>query len=298
MSLPTQHLAISIVSHPNGDLQRHVDLLDQCLASLHETIRESAPRIILTNNLAQVPLFQQLSALTGDEELITNEQPQGFAANHNRIVQGAPEPYVLILNDDTVVLEGAVERLVAELEANPRAAVVGPRIFTDLSRQEVQPSAGARVMTPERALLWRLLRETPLIGRPGLSGLYAELDEAAPAGEVLHLQGACLLVRREAYLQVGGMDEEYGMYREETDLCLALKQEGWQVRFCPEAKIVHFGGASTGNVTYREQYQRSLDRFLRRHYGWRATLVNGLIQPPLLGAARLLRGLVRLVRRR
>lgn len=286
-------LAISIVAHPSGDLSTHAAYLEQCIASLRETVSGQTFRLVVTNNLGAVDLFSHVPSLTGEETLIVNEQPQGFAANHNRVVREATEPFVLLLNDDTVVLEGAVGLLLDTMQALDRVGMAGPRIYTDASKREQQPSAGVRVMSPERALLWRLLRETPLIGMQRLRRCYSELDCDAPPGDVLHLQGACLMACREAYLQSGGMDEEYHMYREETDLCLAIRRRGWRVVYCPEAEILHFGGASTAGARYREQYQTSLDRFLRKHYGWRATVVNGLIQPPLLGALRLLRRMAR-----
>lgn len=283
------HVAVSIVAHPSGDPAVHAEMLDQCIESIRRTTRANEVRLVLTNNLSRVDLWGRLKTLAGDEMLITSPQPIGFAANHNRAVREVDDPYVFILNDDTLLLEGALDRLVEVLEKAPKLAMVGPKIFRDETLRDLEPTAGVRIMTPERTLLWRILRETPLIGIPGLRPFYSELSAPPTGREVLHLQGAAFLVRRVAYLEAGGMDEGYGMYREETDLCLALGRLGWKLRYCPEAGIIHFGGRSTGDPKYWEQYQVSLDRFLRKHYGRRAELVSRWVETPLVGGLRALR---------
>jgi hypothetical protein len=83
-----------------------------------------------------------------------------------------------------------------------------------------------------------------------------------------YVEGACLLVRRDAYAQVGGLDEGYFMYAEEVDWCYAMKQARWQVWYHPEAKIIHHGGGSSKNRrTQREgDLYRSRVRFFRKNY--------------------------------
>jgi hypothetical protein len=84
-----------------------------------------------------------------------------------------------------------------------------------------------------------------------------------------YVEGACLLVRREAYQQVGGLDEGYFMYAEEVDWCYAFKKAGWEVWYQPQAVVIHHGGASSvGRRTAREgDLYRSRVRFFRKHYG-------------------------------
>lgn len=290
---PMAAVSISIVSHPSGDPAVHASMLDECIGSLRKTVRRHAFRLILTNNLREVNLFDRMRNLTEGDVLVINEAPLGFAANHNRAVARSTEPYVFILNDDTLALEGAVDALVDALEARPELSMVGPKIYRDRELKIQEPSAGLRVMSPERALCWRLLRETPLIGSSLFRPLYDELRPLQVSRDVVHLQGAAFLVRRSTYLKVGGMDEEYGMYREETDLCLRLRAAGFPIRFLAEAAMIHHGGVSTGASVYRDQYLTSLDRFLFKHYGWRASVVTGFVQPRCLRALSLLRRLRR-----
>ncbi|MBI1881245.1 MAG: glycosyltransferase family 2 protein [Chloroflexi bacterium] len=89
-----------------------------------------------------------------------------------------------------------------------------------------------------------------------------------------YVEGACLLVRLEAFKKVGGLDEGYFMYAEEVDWCYAMREKGWQVWYQPMAKVTHLGGGSSQNRrTQREgDLYRSRVRFFRKHYG------NGLAQ--------------------
>jgi GT2 family glycosyltransferase len=84
-----------------------------------------------------------------------------------------------------------------------------------------------------------------------------------------YVEGACLLVRRRAFEEVGGLDEGYFMYAEEVDWCCTMKRGGWSVWYQPEARIIHHGGASSqGRRTQREaDLYRSRVRFFRKHYG-------------------------------
>jgi N-acetylglucosaminyl-diphospho-decaprenol L-rhamnosyltransferase len=83
------------------------------------------------------------------------------------------------------------------------------------------------------------------------------------------LVGAVLLVRRQAFEDVGGFDPSFFMFNEEVDLCYRLRHRGWRVVFFPGAEFFHLGGASTRldwNRMYREQLRSHL-RFLTKHYG-------------------------------
>jgi GT2 family glycosyltransferase len=93
-----------------------------------------------------------------------------------------------------------------------------------------------------------------------------EMDDFREVDSVL---GACLILRREALEQVGGLDETFFMYSEEIDLCYRLKEAGWKVRYIPEATATHLWGESARKVpaeTFLRLY-RSRIQFFRKHYG-------------------------------
>jgi hypothetical protein len=81
--------------------------------------------------------------------------------------------------------------------------------------------------------------------------------------------GACVLARREAFRQVGPLDEAFFMYSEEMDWCYRLKQAGWRVVYLPQAQVIHFSGQSSRQVVAAQHiyFQRSKIRFFRKHRG-------------------------------
>jgi hypothetical protein len=97
-------------------------------------------------------------------------------------------------------------------------------------------------------------------------------EEKKGPQRVDYVEGACLLVRREAFKQVGGLDEDYFMYAEEVDWCYAMRANGWEVWYQPAAKVIHLGGGSSQHRRPEREgdLYRSRVRFFRKHYGDKA----------------------------
>ncbi len=194
--------------------------------------------------------------------LLPNPENLGFARASNQAIELSRGRYVCLLNSDTEVCPGALETLVAFMDAHPRAGACGPRLLN--ADGSLQPSAHP-MLTPEREL-WRLLflegvrpRATYPMNKWGVAA--ARLAEA--------IKGACLLLRRAALDQVGLLDESYFMYTEEVDLCYRLTQAGWQLWWVPQAEVVHHGEASSRQAReemYLQLY-RSKTQFFRKFGG-------------------------------
>jgi GT2 family glycosyltransferase len=108
-----------------------------------------------------------------------------------------------------------------------------------------------------------------LFPRSELFGRHRELYRSDDVSrDVDYLQGACLMVRAVAIERVGGLDESFFMYFEETDWCFRMKEAGGRVRTCPSAKVVHFGGGDTGHYDERRllYYHESLLLFYSKHH--------------------------------
>jgi len=178
----------------------------------------------------------------------------------------APPDYVLILNPDTVARPGAVEALVAFLEAHPRVGLVGPRLLNpDGTRQP----AAFRFPTLTMALLDLFPPGELLPGRLYNSwwhGRYPQERGEAPF-PIDHPLGAVMLLRREVVAAVGGMDEGYFMYSEEVDWCWRIRRAGWAIWQEPAAEVVHVGGAATSQFRWKMlvALYRSRARFLSLH---------------------------------
>jgi GT2 family glycosyltransferase len=188
---------------------------------------------------------------------------RGLAAGWNVGMAAASGRYFLILNADAWMTEGSLARLVEFADSRPDAAVIGPRLLnTDGTLQRSVRGVPT---------LWRLATEYFFLRKlaPGsrlLNAFYAGGFDHDEARDVEVVMGACMLVRRAAVDQVGGLDEAFFLFSEETDWCRRFTDAGWKVVFYPGAECVHVGAASHGGRMFRENVRGHL-RFLAKHRG-------------------------------
>jgi GT2 family glycosyltransferase len=185
----------------------------------------------------------------------------GFAHANNRGLEVARGRYLLLLNPDVEIERGTLAGLVAELERRPGVGVAsGIQRGTDGA---LLPSI-RRFPSPARDLGESLrLNRLPGLGRLGELDLNYELY--GEERSVDWLSGAFLLVRREAAMAAGGLDERFFLYSEEIDWCLRIRGAGWDVRHLPAIEIVHHCGGSSPERA--AELARSRVLFARKHFG-------------------------------
>src|SRR5262249_28330777 len=171
-------------------------------------------------------------------ELIALPRNVGFAAGHNAgLARAKRGRHLLLLNDDTQVERGALERCVRFLDGAPDVGAVGPQLLHPDGRKQNSIHAFPRLLTE---LVPRGLLETLLPGRfPS-----KRFAHAGPI-DVEAVLGACIAVRREALDAVGPLPEDYFFFLEETEWLLRMKRAGWRVVHLPDARLVHVHGAAT-----------------------------------------------------
>lgn len=194
------------------------------------------------------------------------EQPNlGFGAGNNRGERELPDDLdlVLFLNPDAVLQTADLERMVEHLAAHERCAVVGPRV---LSGGRPTYSAGR---LPTLASELRPLLPDPLSRVGPRRRLPVDYAVSGPVG---YVEGACFLVRRAPFQDVGGFDEGYFLYAEELELAQRLRRRGWQVHLCAGAVVEHAMGVSTAGTQHggSPHLVTSMVRYLRRWHGERA----------------------------
>ena len=197
-----------------------------------------------------------------DATLLQREN-RGYGAGLNAGVEAASGPYVLLLNSDAWAGEGAVDRLVAFAESRPRAALVGPRALN--------PEGSLQPTVRGFPSLWRLATEYFFLRKlaprsRALNAFYAAGFAHDEARRVDWVMGFAMLVRREAFESVGGFDEKFFLFSEETDLCRRLWDAGWEVWFTPDAEFTHVAGASHGGRMFGENVRGHV-RYLEKHRG-------------------------------
>jgi N-acetylglucosaminyl-diphospho-decaprenol L-rhamnosyltransferase len=197
--------------------------------------------------------------------IVVEQENRGLGAGWNAGMERASGRYFLLLNADAWLVGDALARLVAYADAHPAVAYLGPRLrYPDGS---LQRSVRAFPTVWRLATEYLFLRKLAPRSR-ALNAFYAGGFDHDRACEADWLMGACMLVRRAAVDEVGGLDERFFLFNEETDWCYRFRQAGWKVVFTPEAEVVHVGAAAHGGRMLREQVRGQL-LFLAKHRGER-----------------------------
>jgi GT2 family glycosyltransferase len=213
-----------------------------CLASVVAETQATTYEIIVVDNASSDASADAIAAALPKVRLIRSDENLGFARANNLAAGIAKGDLLLLLNPDTVVLDGAIDRLMAFAKARPEARIWGGHtVFGDGS---LNPSNCWRRMS-----LWSLFCRAT-----GLTGLFSksEIFNAEAYGgwprdterEVDIVTGCFFLIERRFWEELGGFDPLFFMYGEEADLCLRARLLGARPRITPDARIVHYGGAS------------------------------------------------------
>lgn len=237
--------------------------LRACLESLRLSA-EVPHELIVVDNASRDDTVAMLQADFRAVRVLANSDNRGFAAANNQGLQIAQGAYLMLLNPDTVVPPGGLRLLLDFAEAHPEAGVIGPRLLN--SDGSLQPSC-RRFPT-----VWAALFRHTLFGRwfPNAHWmreyLMCDWSHDEPR-EVDWLSGAAMLIRREAFLQVGGLDESFYWGSEDVDYCYRMHQAGWKVLYTPQPAIIHRVGRSTDQVIIPTivRTHRSMQRLYTKH---------------------------------
>jgi GT2 family glycosyltransferase len=217
--------------------------------------------------------------------LIPNSGNVGFGRAVNQAVEASGAPLLLLLNPDCRLTPGAMSALRAVLESEPAFAVAGPRVLDPAGAVQGSARGDPDMLTGLFGRTGSLRARLPFLPVARRNVVAGEaIDSGRPGVVVDWVSGACMLVRRDAFLAVRGFDERYFLYWEDADLCRRLRALGHQVRYVPGATVVHQVGRSSG--TARAQ---SIRAFHTSAYLYYATHVaRGALNPKRLVARALL----------
>lgn len=259
-SSSTPQLSVIIVSYNTRDMTL------KCLRTLFDNLGGISAEVWVVDNASHDGSVEAIRQEFPDVLMVANEGNAGFGEANNQAMQQARGQWFLLLNSDAFVHEGAISSLIEYSKAHPEAGVVGPKLLN--ADGSLQRSC-YRFPSPGHA--WRENLWISVLVPP--SSRWSDLRRWSHDGErqVDFVIGACLLLRRAVFEQVGGFDERFWMYSEETDWQQRMAQKGWKVMFVPQAVVTHLGGASGANekVRINESFFESLDYYEWKHYGMR-----------------------------
>lgn len=251
-------------------------LLRTCLQSLLDAC-QSTPDLTIEIIVVDSASTDGSAQMVRDEfpqvRLIASDQNLGYAGGNNAGVDIARGRYLFLLNPDTIVKAEALARLVDYMDTHSTVGAVGPQLLwpdgTIQSSRRRFPTLGS--------LFW----ESTLLGQwfPNNQHIrrYHMADQSPDRPQqVAWVVGAAILIRREAWRQVGPIDETFFMYFEETDWCHRSTAAGWEIHYLPEAQVTHYEGKSSEQVVAARtiRFQRSKLRYTRKYFGpgWAAAL--------------------------
>lgn len=250
------------------------EALVACVASLRAS---GVHTVIVVDNASGDASRAALSAADPEAVWVAAGANLGYGRAANVGAGRVPGADLLVCNPDVLLEPGAVTALAARLRARPDLGAIGPKILN--VDGSVYPSARAfpdLVDAVGHGLFGMVAPGNRFTRR------YRMLDwDHADSAEVDWVSGACLLVRRRAWEEVGGFDPAYFMYMEDVDLCWRMRGRGWAVAYEPAAVVTHVQGVSTDLHPYRMlgAHHRSMWRFARRTMTGRRRVLL-----PVLGA--------------
>jgi len=255
------------------------DFLDKCLNSIYKFGSKYDIDVIVVDNNSNDGSVRMVRNNYPDVKLITNSENIGYTAAANKAIKATNSDFIMLLNTDTEVFRGSIDKIIEYLENNPDVGVVGPKTIDSLGNVHLScrrfPSFKEAAMHVLIGIFWS---KNPYTRK------YKMIDfDHDKEVKIDWVSGACMALRRKALKEVGLFDERYYMYVEDLDICKRMWQAGWEVRYFPKAIVLHHIGGSTkgAGIELFYQQQKSVFRYFLKNYGntWR------IIFSPLLAIA-------------
>jgi GT2 family glycosyltransferase len=241
------------------------DHLINCLRSINDTLNGFHADIFVQDN-ASTDGVERVLIEFPNIKLTQNSHNIGFAAAVNQALTQGKNPYVVLLNPDTIVLDGFFKESLDFMKHHQHTGIMGPKVLEEDGRLQNSARSFPTVLTAffgRTSFLSRLFPKNPMTLK-NLPSL--ESDGCSPM-EVDWVSGACMVVNRKAIEDVGGMDSRFFLYWEDADWCRRMWKTGWKVIYYPKVSVRHFTGASSKKEVLKSviEFHKSAYRLFEKY---------------------------------
>jgi len=240
--VPVTTLSIVIVS---WNTKKYVE---ECLTSLQEIDGNLSAEIIVVDNASADGTPEMIRTQFPNVKLIETGANLGFARGNNVGIKEATGEYICLINSDVNVPSDCLQKMHAYMEQQPTIGLLGPGMLRADGRVY---RSGMRFPTLFTVFLRALFLDSLFGGNKFFGGFLMKDFKFDRTRDMDVLNGWLWMTRREALEKVGPLDERFFMYAEDVDWCKRFHLAGWRVVFYPEAKAIHYGGASSKNAPSR-----------------------------------------------
>ncbi len=259
----TTEISIIIVSYNTREFLRH------CLESLKRDESNKIGEIIVIDNRSGDGSVEMITNEFPEVTLVRNRSNLGYARAVNQGVRLSRCKYFLILNPDIEITDRAVENLWSFMGSNPDVGIAGSKLLNPDGT--LQTSCRTFYTLPivllRRTLLGKIFPNSKLIRKH----LMLDWDHGSDR-QVDWVMGACMMVRREAYEAVGGMDERFFLYLEDVDWCYRMQKHGWKVYYVHSAVMKHHHRRESARLLPDRRFFSHLFSTFRFYDKWNSAL--------------------------
>ncbi len=226
---------------------KNAGLVKQCVKGIFDNPSKLPLEVIVIDNNSHDNCLEMIKTNWPQVITVAAEKNRGYAAGNNLGLKITRGNYVMVLNPDVAIMPGTLDKLIDFMDSHPKVGIASPKL--------VNPDGSVQSSAYTFPLFWMpIFRRTPLGYWPRAQKSltrYLMLDwDHQDNRPVDWLLGACLIIRREALIQVGWLDERYFLYVEDTDWCRRFWQKDWQVYYVAEVAMVHYHQRQSAGASF------------------------------------------------
>ncbi|UBF29133.1 glycosyltransferase family 2 protein [Kovacikia minuta CCNUW1] len=236
------------------------DIVGECLRSLEQFLQSYPYEVIVVDNASQDGSPDLIEHTFPWVQLLKQPENRGFGAGNNIAAKVARGEFLLLLNTDTQMTSDILPHLIRQIKDYPDVGIIGPQLLN--------PDGSLQLSTAWKISIvgeYQTLKQQKDYQEPKHQASITQKFKALQ--EVDIVVGAAFFIRKALFEQLGGFDENFFMYFEESDLCQRARNLGWKILYTPEISVIHIRGHSVNKVSdrMRLEYRKSQLYYYQKH---------------------------------